>query len=506
MIWKNEKTKESKNTNSKESVDRFCNLVAEGSKIGWAITKEIAVAAYTRTLPLTECLLYTIAFCLLRLTRLDESIFYAWGYKPPFLRWDFLFWVYNLTGIFSGFIIFGIKRSRRTVKITKKLKEVCDGIGLKSAIGETPGFVSDFPIDDANRILRLDRKFIPLEEFVKKQGSIAGAMQVHIDEIEEIREDGTISILYSPVPLPSLFLMPDIMRYKDFTFPIGKARSKEIVGDFKKNPHMLIAGESGGGKSAFQRQLIATAYLNNENAEFLLIDLKGNLEFQFFQGLPRVRVCSEVKDAVDELKLLKDDIQTRFGEIKSIGAKDFEDYERIRIQKVKSNVEHMVVPNKLSRVFIILDEAWELSYVTQKTRSGDIRTATEVLSQIARQGRALGFHLVFSTQRPDAAAINSQIKSNLESIISYKIANHASSMTILDNGRAAQLPKIPGRAIWKMGGQMTEVQTPFLDIPELERIINPLKTQVASKQETNKVEAKDEKKAVPKEAEAASPR
>jgi hypothetical protein len=69
----------------------------------------------------------------------------------------------------------------------------------------------------------------------------------------------------------------------------------------------------------------------------------------------------------------------------------------------------------------------------------------------------------------------SQIKANLTGVLCFPMSNDASSMTVLGNGRATDLPVIPGRALWKSGLEMIEVQTPFLTIETAETLLAPLR-------------------------------
>ncbi len=103
--------------------------------------------------------------------------------------------------------------------------------------------------------------------------------------------------------------------------------------------------------------------------------------------------------------------------------------------------------------------------------SKEIQAARGILSRIARLGRAVGVHLVVATQRPDTRALDSQVKANLTGVICFQMMNDASSISVLGVGRASDLPRVPGSAIWKNGMDMLEVQTPFLGAEEAETLL-----------------------------------
>ena len=120
----------------------------------------------------------------------------------------------------------------------------------------------------------------------------------------------------------------------------------------------------------------------------------------------------------------------------------------------------------LGRKLVVIDEAAEIFLGGHHATSGELNLARKAVSQIARQGRAVGVHLVVATQRPDAKAIDPQVKTNLTGIVCFQMPNNISSMTVIDSGRATHLPSVPGRAIWKYGGKVVELQTPRLPIEE----------------------------------------
>ena len=120
---------------------------------------------------------------------------------------------------------------------------------------------------------------------------------------------------------------------------------------------------------------------------------------------------------------------------------------------------------------MVIDEIAELFLAGAGRNVKDIQTARATVSKLARQGRAVGIHLILGTQRPDARALDTQIKANLPGKVCFQMADVASSMVVLGNGRARNLPGIPGRAIWQRGLKMFEMQTPYLDPSEVDALL-----------------------------------
>lgn len=103
------------------------------------------------------------------------------------------------------------------------------------------------------------------------------------------------------------------------------------------------------------------------------------------------------------------------------------------------------------RVLVVVDELAELTV----RDTGDDKAAREAqraavarLCEIGRLGRAAGIHLLLATQRPDADAVPGQLKANLGATVAFRVRSRVNSQILIEDDRAAHLPRRPGRAIW----------------------------------------------------------
>lgn len=352
--------------------------------------------------------------------------------------------------------------------------------GAKSlpGLGKTPRFLSDTPLDEFTRKLRLTTANFPKQQFESAKPSLETSLRVYIDEIRENRTYGCIDIIYSYQPMSTHEALGELINLKKFHFKIGAARSRCIIGNLCETPHLLVAGQTGGGKSTFLRQLITTLYLKNESMAFVLIDLKGGLEFQLFEDLPRINVLPGISQAINELKRVEQQMLSRMDLLKKNKVKDIDAFNKAMSKAEKSKRSQNPV-KRLGRLLLIVDEATEIFLTGSHATATEVQKSRRILSQIARQGRAVGVHLVIATQRPDTRSLDPQVKANLTGVLCFPMANAASSMTVLGNGRATELPAITGRAIWKSGIEMVEVQTPYLSSEDAERFLAPYRKEIA---------------------------
>lgn len=395
-----------------------------------------------------------------------------------------LFRIYYVASITSPFFFWAIYKTMLKQRFLAKLTTTFQQVGLKNGLGKLPNFVFDKALDSQTRKLRLARVGISPVEFDKRKNDLASALHVYVDEVRENRAQGTIDFIYGREPMPKEF-SPDNYKLSANKFLIGITRSKRYIADLRDTPHLLVAGQTGGGKSTFLRQFITSLFLNNESFEFFLIDLKGGLEFQLFERLKRVKVFGDVENSAYMLGGMAHEITHRMELLKSSQCKDIVQYH--------AKLKETGGGSPLSRKIIVVDEAAELFLAGGQSKTGDVQNARRILSQIARQGRSLGIHLVIATQRPDSRALDPQIKANLPGVLCFQMVNDVSSISVLGTGRATDLPPIAGRGIWKNSLDFVEVQTPYMTVEEAETLLKP--HQGAEENKPNEVAVKETEKA-----------
>lgn len=215
--------------------------------------------------------------------------------------------------------------------------------------------------------------------------------------------------------------------------------------------HMLVAGETGSGKSSFLRQLITTLLCTAQNTELVLIDLKRGLEFGLFKKHPKVRVAEDISQAHEELSRVAFEMDRRFDLFKKANVLSF-------------NAYNAKAEEKLPRIVCVIDECAELfsSKGEGRLEREQIGESKRLAQRLARMARAVGIHLVLATQRPDVASIDGQTQVNLGTRICFKTSTDRVSIMVLGCGGAEKLPPTPGRALYKDGTTLREVQVAYL--------------------------------------------
>ena len=240
---------------------------------------------------------------------------------------------------------------------------------------------------------------------------------------------------------------------------------KDIVGkdriiDIAKMPHLLIAGQTGSGKSVAVNTLISTLITKKSEREvkFIMVDPKM-VELMPYNGIPHllVPVIIDPKLAATALKWAVNEMENRYRTLMEKGVRNIESYNLL------SNVE------KMPYIVIIIDELADLMMVAAGT-------VEESIARIAQKARAIGIHLVVATQRPSTDVITGMIKANLPSRISFALRSQIDSRTILDTPGAEKLLGQGDMLLLENGSSKLErIQGAYISDDEVIKLTSALK-------------------------------
>lgn len=240
----------------------------------------------------------------------------------------------------------------------------------------------------------------------------------------------------------------------DLPIPIGYGPTGQLeVVDLAALPHMRVGGTTFTGKSNFLHNIfIALAML--PNVRLAVIDL-ALLEFSYTQDY--AAFASDTETALRLLQALEREMHRRRKVLNAARVVKVQDYKG----------------EDLPFIVLLVDEfAFMNPDSTPDKEEKELRKQCQAIcANLAALARKVGIHLVFAMQRPDMKILPGQLKANLPGAISFKTIDVVNSEIILDNGAAADLPDIKGRAIWQVGNQQKEVQIMHLPINKARKIL-----------------------------------
>ncbi|MCL2004630.1 MAG: DNA translocase FtsK 4TM domain-containing protein [Planctomycetaceae bacterium] len=215
-----------------------------------------------------------------------------------------------------------------------------------------------------------------------------------------------------------------------------------IVMDLAKMPHLLIAGQTGTGKSVCLNSIIVSMLMTRspDQVRMLMIDPK-QVEFGPYQRIPHLiyPVVDDMQKAAGVLSWSVDQMEERYELFKRAGVRNLTEYNKLseddlrrRLNMIDASEEAWAaVPQKLPYLVIVADEVGDLIKSVKEVEGHIVR--------LAQKSRAAGIHLILATQKPTADAFSSLIKTNLPARIAFRVSNKTDSMVILDRVGAEQL-------------------------------------------------------------------
>lgn len=289
---------------------------------------------------------------------------------------------------------------------------------------------------------------LDIGDFRRKRGKIGFALNAEI-ELEEVNGKVLIRVFDQRLPRMVPFALPEdweeLTKKMILPVPVGYSRAGLEIVDIIELPHMVVAGETMGGKSNFLHQMIA-AILGR--CKLYIIDMK-RLEFSYLAN--HATYAYTLEKAVAIMEYLVGELHRRLEILDRAGVVKIQDYRG----------------NDLDYIALVVDEFSQLSPVLAKSKEEkESKTYLHsMMVDILTLARCVGIHCVVGTQRPDAQILPGQLKANIPATVCFRVKNAVNSDIILDNGKAAHLPRIKGRGIFQFDRER-EVQVMFLPVEQ----------------------------------------
>lgn len=235
-----------------------------------------------------------------------------------------------------------------------------------------------------------------------------------------------------------------------------------IVSDLKDMPHLLIAGQTGSGKSVGMNGFLISLLLRNSPAELrmIMIDPK-RVELGVYNGIPHLLapVINHPDKALNALRWCVAEMIRRYDLLNETRTRNLAEY------NAKATKDE-----KMPAIVIVVDELNDLMM------SGSKKDVESAIARIAQMARAVGMHLIVATQRPSVNVITGVIKANIPSRIAFTVASQVDSRTILDRIGAEDLLG-KGDMLYSPSGVMEpeRVQGVFVKTEEVEAVIHFIK-------------------------------
>ncbi len=242
-----------------------------------------------------------------------------------------------------------------------------------------------------------------------------------------------------PNSIRSIVTLGDIFTVDDenitdnlLNVPLGKNLSGNIIYmDIAKMPHILIAGATNSGKSSCLNSIIISLLMKIKPSEarFVMIDPKM-VELSIYNGIPHLLspVVVNPKKASSALSWVVEEMEKRFKLLVERNLKSLEMY-NIKAGKNRNEEEDF---EPLPYILVFIDELADLMMLSASE-------VEDYICRIAQMGRAVGIHLIISTQRPSVNIITGLIKANIPSRVAFMVTSNVDSRVILDCGGAEKL-------------------------------------------------------------------
>lgn len=311
---------------------------------------------------------------------------------------------------------------------------------------------------------------VKLSRIIALQNDLALALAAHPLRIEAPIPGKSLVGIEIPnttkttVGLGTLFSTEEFQNSeKPLLVSLGKGISgKSHFANLGKMPHLLIAGATGSGKSVTIHALIVSLLYrcSPEKLKFIMIDPK-RVELTMYNKIPHLLtpVITDSKKAILSLKWAAKEMERRYNILQESSVRDIDSYHKNIYGPASKTVDPMPF------IVIIIDELADImSTYPRELEAGIVR--------LAQMSRAVGIHLILSTQRPSVNVITGLIKANIPARMALQVASQVDSRTILDTIGAEKL--LGAGDMLYLSGEMskpTRIQCAFITENEVKKVV-----------------------------------
>ena len=267
---------------------------------------------------------------------------------------------------------------------------------------------------------------------------------------------------------------------------IGRTITNEVfMFDLAKTPHLLIAGATGQGKSVAVNAILTSLFYKKSPAELKLVLVDPKMvEFASYKALSRHYlaampdveeedfILTDCEKVINTLNSLVIEMENRYQLLMDAGVRNIVDYNDKFLKHgldseklVTDNLHHQFLPY----IVIVIDEYGDFTMQAGK------QVETPIV-RITQKARAVGMHMILTTQRPSVNIVTGVIKANIPTRIAFRTASTIDSRTVLDTKGAEQLIG-QGDMLYSANGNLTRIQGAFIDTPEVDAVVEHIEKQ-----------------------------
>ena len=345
----------------------------------------------------------------------------------------------------------------------------------------------DWLIDNREKLAQtLQTPFVEVSEVLKKAERNEEDWEEEDEDWEEKEEEKSwerksedvLALIQVPIPMKhkELVRLKAVMQSskpEDMKLPIflGKAANGEpLVYDLTKMPHMLIAGATGSGKSVCIHSILMGWLFTKRSDELKLVLVDPKMvEFDLYKAIPHLacHVVTKTERAKGVLQWAVYQMESRYTLLKNTRVRNIAEYNKLgkdpeelcQRMGITDEREMKLTPKKLPYIVVVIDELADLILAEGKD-------AEIPIVQIAQKARAVGIHLIISTQCPRREVVTGLINANIPFRVACQMNSALDSRIVIDT-LGAECLHGNGHMLIKAGPKLVRGQGAFVSSQEI---------------------------------------